>query len=127
MLKPDYWFEGIDGTRLGEVRSVGSKYGVYDTQNQLKATVRPASGQRWKSPWLIEDLEGRQLGEIKQSSRFLREYRILGQHGKPIAEIHPVIKAPFLPGGKTPSYRIDILCKGLNPYLILCMFSFALL
>lgn len=124
MLKPDYWFEGIDGTRLGEVRS---KYGVYDAQNQLKATVRPASGQRWKSPWLIEDSEGRRLGEIQQSSRFLREYEVLGQDGKVIAAIHPIIKAPFLPGGKTPSYQIDILCRGLDPHLILCMFSFALL
>jgi uncharacterized protein YxjI len=95
MLKPDYWFEGIDGTRLGEVRSVGKRYEVYDTQNQLKATIRPASGQRWKSPWLIEDSEGRHLGEIKQTSRFLREYQILGQDGNAIAEIHPIINLPF--------------------------------
>ena len=96
MLKPDYWFEGIDGTRLGEVRSAGKGYRVYDTQNQLKATVRPASGQRWKSPWLIEDSEGRQLGEIKQSSRFLREYHVLGQDGKFIAMIHPIISLSLL-------------------------------
>ncbi len=125
MLKPNYWFEGTDGNLLGQVRSVGHRYEVYDAQQQLRATIRPASGKRWKSPWVIEDPDGRLLGKIKQSSRFLREYQILGQDGSIIAEIHLIVKAPFLPGGKTPSCRINILSKGLDPYLILCMFSFA--
>ncbi len=76
-------------------------------------------------PWRIEAPEGRQLAEIKQSSKFLREYQILAPDRSIIAEIHPIIKIPILPGGKYPSYRIDILRQGLDPFLILSLFPFA--
>ena len=118
MLKSNYWFDGTDGTRIGEIRSKRMKYEIYDVQNQLQATISPASGNKWKPPWLIEDSERHQLAEIKQSSKFLREYQILAPNGSIIAAITPIIRM-------RPSYRIDIFCQGLEPMLILSLFAFA--
>ena len=118
MLKPNYWFEGTDGTRIGEIRSKRMKYEIYDAQNQPQAIVRPALGNKWKPPWLIEDSEGHPLAEIKQSSKFLREYQILSPDGSIMATITPIIKM-------RPSYRIDIYRQGLAPMLILSLFAFA--
>jgi len=39
-LWPKFWFEGTDGTRLGEIRSSKKRYEVYDAQNQLQATIK---------------------------------------------------------------------------------------
>jgi uncharacterized protein YxjI len=71
VFKPISWFEGTDGTRLAEIRSKRMKYEIYDANNQPKAIVKPASGNRWKSPWLIEDSEGQRLAEVQQSSKLL--------------------------------------------------------
>lgn len=119
ILRPISWFEGTDGTRIGEICSKRMKYEIYDAQKQPQAVIRPASRKKWKSPWLIEDPEGQQLAEIQQSSKFLREYQVLAPDGGVIAKIHPIIRAPFLPRGKTPSYRIQILRQDLDPLLIL--------
>ncbi len=45
-LWPKFWFEGTDGTRMGEIRSSKKGYGVYDAQNQLRATIREKQKQR---------------------------------------------------------------------------------
>ena len=37
---PKFWFEGIDGTRLGEIHSSKKGYEIYDVQNQLQATIK---------------------------------------------------------------------------------------
>ncbi len=39
-LWPKFWFEGTDGTRMGEIHTSKKGYAVYDTQNQLRATIR---------------------------------------------------------------------------------------
>lgn len=48
-LKSNFWFEGTDGTRMGEIRSSKKGYEVYDAQNQLRATLiqkQPSPGKR---------------------------------------------------------------------------------
>ena len=35
-----FWFEGTDGTRMGEIRSSKKGDEVYDAQNQLQATIK---------------------------------------------------------------------------------------
>lgn len=49
----NFWFEGTDGTRMGEIRYVGAHtYTVYDAQNQLRGTMRPvvraSEERRWR-------------------------------------------------------------------------------
>jgi hypothetical protein len=39
-LWPRFWFEGMDGTRTGEIRSSKKGYEVYDAQNHLQATIK---------------------------------------------------------------------------------------
>ncbi len=125
MFKPISWFEETDGTRLGEIRSKRMQYEIYDAENQPKAIVKPASGNRWKSPWLIEDHESKQLAEVQQSSKFLREYKVVAPDGNVIAQLHLIARVPFLPGGRTPSYRVEILRQNLDPLLILSLFFFS--
>ena len=110
MLKPNYRFEDVDGTGLGEVRAVKNRHEVYDAQNRLQATIKPASGQRWKSPWRIVDSKDQLLAEIEQTSKFLRgKYQILAPDKSVITQMHLIVKSPFLPGGRSPSYRLEIL------------------
>lgn len=55
----NFWFEGTDGTRMGEIRYAGAhRYEVYDAQNQLRGTIRPcarsASEQRrWRLGFVL--------------------------------------------------------------------------
>jgi hypothetical protein len=37
---PKFWFEGMDGTRLGEIHSSKKGDEIYDVQNQLRATIK---------------------------------------------------------------------------------------
>ena len=38
-IRDNFWFEGTDGTRMGEIRYAGAhRYEVYDAQNQLQGT-----------------------------------------------------------------------------------------
>jgi len=39
-LWPSFWFEGIDGTRTGEIRASKKGDEVYDAQNYLQATIK---------------------------------------------------------------------------------------
>jgi len=39
-LRLNFWFEGTDGTRMGEIRSSREGCEVYDAQNQLRATIK---------------------------------------------------------------------------------------
>ena len=128
ILKLDYRLEDSDGTCLGEVRWIKNRYEIYDAQNRIQATIKSASGQIRKSPWRIENSEGRQLAEIEQTSKFLRgEYAILASDKSVIALTHLVVKIPFLPGGKTPSYRLEILRQNLDPIVILSLLFFLLI
>jgi len=125
VFRPISWFEGTDGPRLGEIRSKRMKYEMYDATNQPKAVVKPASGNRWKSPWLIEDPEDQPLAKVQQSSKLLKEYGVLAPDGTALAQLHLIARAPFLPRGKTPSYRVEILQQNLDPLLILSLFFFS--
>lgn len=116
-LKSDFWFEGTDGTRLGEVHVVSrqkilvDRYEVYDAQKRFLATIRPR-----KSECRIEDPQGQQLAVGRRSSKkFERDkYQILAPDGGIIAKIHP--KSDLL---LRSSYSIDILRRGLDHLLIL--------
>lgn len=113
-LRSNFWFEGTDGTRLGEVREVSrrkillDRYEVYDAQNRLRAIIKPKE-------WRIEDSEGRKLAMAKQSSKFFAEYQILAPDGGVIAQIR---KKRGLAAFRD-SYSIDISRQGFNPFLIL--------
>ena len=50
-LWPKFWFEGTDGTRMGEIRSSKKRIEVYDAQNRLQATIKekPRSPSKKKS------------------------------------------------------------------------------
>ena len=114
------WFEGMDGTRLGEIR-VADGYEVYDAQNMLRGIIKREKprGLFSKPSWLIEDHEGHLLAEAKEIGRFVAKYQILAPDGGVFAEINPIVRIPFLPGGSSPSFRIDVTRQGLDPILIL--------
>lgn len=62
------------------------------------------------------------LAEVQQSSKLVKEYEVLAPDGSVIAQLHLIARVPFLPGGKTPSYRVEILRQNLDPRLILSLF-----
>lgn len=52
-LRDNLWYEGTDGTRMGEIRYAGAhRYEVYDAQDQLLGTmtevVRASEKRRWR-------------------------------------------------------------------------------
>jgi uncharacterized protein YxjI len=108
-----FWFEGMDGTRQGEIREVGGTYEVYDAQNQLRATVVWTGGLGFRSSkWQIKDPQGQQLA-IAEGDFLGRNYRILAPDGSTIAQIHKKWTSIWR------NYRIDISRQGLDPFLIL--------
>lgn len=117
-LGPNAWFEGTDETRLGEIRATDHGIEVYDAQNRLRATIKREKPQGILSVpgWRIEDPEGLQLAEVKQSSKFFAEYQILAPDGGIIAQIH---RERGLRQLFRASYRIDISHQGFDPLLIL--------
>jgi uncharacterized protein YxjI len=109
--KGNFWFEGVDGIRQGEVRygSSTGPYEVYDSQNRFRATIEWAGGLGLRSDkWLMRDPQGQQLAMAE--SDFLRfNYRILAPDGSAVAQMRR----------KLISYRIDISRRGFDPLLIL--------
>jgi hypothetical protein len=62
-LKPNYWFQSVEGTRLGEIRGA-ERYEVYDAQNRLRGAIKREKTRGWKEQltegpkWQIQDPEG---------------------------------------------------------------------
>jgi len=120
-----FWFEGMDGSRQGEIRDVGGAYEVYDARNggayevydarnQLRATVVWAGGLGLRSSkWQMKDPQGQQLA-IAEGDFLGRNYRILAPDGSAIAQIHKKWAST-----SWQSYRIDISRQGFDPFLIL--------
>ena len=109
-----FWFEGMDGSRQGEIRDVGGAYEVYDARNQLRATVVLAGGLGLRSSkWQMKDPQGQQLA-IAEGDFLGRNYRILAPDGSAIAQIHKKWAST-----SWQSYRIDISRQGFDPFLIL--------
>ena len=119
-LKSNFWFEGADGTHLGEVRCFSrrklwvDRYEVYDAQNRLLATIRSAKSKGWTSDWWINDPQDQQLAKGKQPSKFLDKYQILTPDGRVLAKIYR--KGDLLLRN---SYKIAIKRQRLDPLLII--------
>jgi len=112
---PKFWLEGTDGTRLAEIRgkALRATYEVFNAQNQLRATIKPAGKFAFGSPeWRMEDPKGQQLAKAKGD--FMgHNYQILAPDGSVIAQIHKKWVSI------ADSYCIDISRQGLDPLLIL--------
>jgi len=117
-LGPKFWFEGTDGSRLGEIRGgmlLREKFEVYDAQNQLRATIKTGGTGRFvfgTPGWLMVDPAGQQLARAKGD--FIgHNYQILASDGSVIAQIHKKWVSIV------DSYCIDISRQGFDPLLIL--------
>ena len=122
-LKPNYWFEDVDGTRLDEIRGA-EHYEVYDAQNRLRGTIKRETTRGWREQltegpkWQIEDPKGQLLAEVIQSGMFLAEYQILASGGDVIDQIHKERGLSQLIR-LADSYRIDISRQDVDTVLIL--------
>ena len=45
----EFWIEGTDGTRLGEIRSLEMGYTIYDAQNRLQGTIKEVPRKKEES------------------------------------------------------------------------------
>lgn len=45
----EFWIEGTDGTRQGEIHTSRNRYDIYDVQNQLRGTIRKAPSKKEES------------------------------------------------------------------------------
>ncbi len=52
-FKNNFWFEGTDGTHMGEIRSSKKGYEVYDAQNQHRTTLIQKPPPPGKRKWLL--------------------------------------------------------------------------
>lgn len=122
-LKPNYWFEDVEGTRLGEIRGA-EHYEVYDAQNRLRGAIKREKTRGLRElltegpKWQIEDPEGQLLAEVKQSGTFTADYQILAPDGGVIAQIHKERGLRQLIR-LADAYRIEISRHGIDTVLIL--------
>ena len=113
---PKFWFEALDGTRLGEVDgkvlTVRPTFEIYDVQGKLLGVVKKKILKLLGSEWWLEDPPGQEVARIKGNITE-HDFTIQSSSGATIAQIHK--KWVTIRG----SYCVEILGSGLDPYVIL--------
>ncbi len=112
---PKFWFEGTDGTRLGEIHgkilTIRPTFEIYDPQGQLRAVIKKKILKLIGSEWWMENPEGQEIAKV-HGNILEHDYRVETPEGSQIAQIHKKWVSV------RDSYCIEIQSPTLDPFLV---------
>ena len=112
---PKFWFESLDGTRLGEMRgkvlTIRPTFEIYDSQG-LVAVVKKKILKFLGSEWWLEDSSGNEIARVKGNITE-HDFIVQSPSGLQIAKVHKKWVSI------RDSYGIEILSRDITSYVIL--------
>jgi len=88
---PKFWFEGTDGSRLGEIHgkvlAIRPTFEIYNPQGQLKAVIKKKILQLIGSQWWMENASGQEIAKV-HGKILEHDYSVQSPDGSRIAQIH---------------------------------------
>ena len=113
---PKFWYEGTDGTRLGEIHgkvlAIRPTFEIYNAQGQLQAVIKKKILQLIGSQWWMENASGQEIAKV-HGNILEHDYKIQGPDGSQIAQIHKKWVSV------RDSYCVEIQNPSFDPYLVL--------
>ena len=111
---PQFWFESLEGTRLGEMRgkvlAVRPTFEIYDSQG-LVAVVKKKVLKLLGSEWWLEDNSGKETARIKGNISE-HDFTVQSPSGSELARVHKQWVSI------RDSYGIEIVGQNIQPYII---------
>ena len=113
---PKFWYEGTDGTRLGEIHgkvlTIRPTFEIYNAQNQLQAVIKKKILQLIGSQWWMENSSGQEIAKV-HGNILEHDYKVQAPDGTQIAQIHKKWVSV------RDSYCVEIQNPSFDPYLVL--------
>ncbi len=112
---PKFWFEGTDGSRLGEIHgkvlAIRPTFEIFNSQDQLQATIKKKILKLLGSEWWMENQSGQEIAKV-HGNIMEHDYSVQSTDGSMIAQIHKKWVSV------RDSYCIEIQNPTLDPYLV---------
>ena len=113
---PKFWYEGTDGTRLGEIHgkvlAIRPTFEIYNAQNQLQAVIKKKILQLIGSQWWMENSSGQEIAKV-HGNILEHDYKVQAPDGTQLAQIHKKWVSV------RDSYCVEIQNPSFDPYLVL--------
>ncbi|HZY47110.1 MAG TPA: LURP-one-related family protein [Candidatus Bathyarchaeia archaeon] len=113
---PKFWYEGTDGTRLGEIHgkvlAIRPTFEIYNTQGRLLAVIKKKILQLIGSQWWMENSSGQEIAKI-HGNILEHDYKVQSPDGTQIAQVHKKWVSV------RDSYCVEIQNPSFDPFLVL--------
>jgi uncharacterized protein YxjI len=113
---PQFWYEGPDGSRLGEIHgkilTIRPTFEIYNAQGQLQAAVKKKLLKLIGSEWWMENPSGQEIAKV-HGNVLEHDYKVQTLDGGQIAQIHKKWVSI------RDSYCVEMQNSSFDPYLVL--------